>query len=170
MRRAVLAAAIALVAAAATMQLRSSEFSAGEVIPPRDMATDCGGTNRSPQLSWSAAPSGTKSFALIVHDPDAPVAGGFYHWVVYNLAADALALPAGATLALDQLGKNSTGEANYYGPCPPPGPAHRYEFTVYALGLAHIDAPTPLSAAQLDERIAAHVLAHALLVATASRH
>ena len=68
------------------------------------MATDCGGRNRAPQLTWSGVPAGVKSFAFIMHDPDAPIAGGFYHWVVYNLPATARALGPGAPPDADQFG------------------------------------------------------------------
>jgi Raf kinase inhibitor-like YbhB/YbcL family protein len=170
MNTAAAAASALLVAATATMQLRSADFAAGGVIPRPSMAAECGGANRSPELRWSSAPSGTKSLALTVHDPDAPVAGGFYHWVVYNLAASASELPAGVKLAADQLGQTTAGTSGYYGPCPPPGPAHHYIFTLYALDLARVGGDGALSGAQLEQRIAGHILARATLGATASRH
>ena len=114
-------------------------------------------------------PDGTKSFALILHDPDAPVPGGFYHWVVYNLPITTERLAGGVQLDADQLGQTTNGRLGYYGPCPPPGPPHHYTFTLYALDLAHVKADAPLSAAELETRIAGHVLARAALHATASR-
>jgi Raf kinase inhibitor-like YbhB/YbcL family protein len=93
----------------------------------------CEGNNTSPPLAWKNAPGNTASLALIVYDPDAQ--GGFYHWVVYNLpkettglSANASALPAGA-----MSGMNTANTVGYHGPCPPPGPAHHYIFTLYAL-------------------------------------
>jgi len=162
-------AAIVLAGAAAAMQLQSSDFSDGGTIPKWAMARDCGGANRSPALAWSAAGKGVKSYALIVQDPDAPIPGGFYHWVVYNLPAASHGLGAGARLAADQLGETSAGTAGYYGPCPPPGPVHHYIFTLYALDVEHIAADAPLSAAQLNARIAGHVLTRAVLRGIKSR-
>jgi Raf kinase inhibitor-like YbhB/YbcL family protein len=169
MTRAVTAAGIVLLAATASMQLHSSDFSPGGAIPRPLMAAECGGQNRSPELSWSAVPNAAKSFALTVHDPDAPISGGFYHWVVYNLPTSASKLPPGAKLGADQLGQTTAGTVGYYGPCPPPGPAHHYVFTLYALDLAHLSGANALTAAQLQARIAGHVLARATLQATASR-
>jgi Raf kinase inhibitor-like YbhB/YbcL family protein len=161
---ALLAATTAAATAAATMSLHSGDFAANGVIPQRAMALDCGGANRSPQLSWSGAPSATKSFALVVRDPDAPIAGGFYHWIVYNLPATTHGLPAGVRLASDQLGVTSRGTTGYYGPCPPPGPAHHYFFTLYALDVARVRSDQPLTATQFEARIAGHVVARTWLI------
>jgi Raf kinase inhibitor-like YbhB/YbcL family protein len=169
MLRAVTALGVVVAAVTGAMQLRSSDFAAGGVVPQPSMATDCGGQNRSPALTWTAQPKGAKSFALVVHDPDAPIPGGFYHWVVYNLPAGTQRLVANVKLASDQLGETSLGKPGYYGPCPPPGPEHHYVFTLYALDLAHLAATAPLTAAQLEARIASHILARAALNATASR-
>jgi Raf kinase inhibitor-like YbhB/YbcL family protein len=162
--------ALGLIVAAVTttMQIHSSDFSPDGAIPLRAMATDCGGKNRSPGLSWSAVPSTAKSFALVVHDPDAPLPGGFYHWVVYNIPASARGLAANETLAKSRLGLTSRGEAGYYGPCPPPGPAHHYFFTLYALDFGRIAAGSPLTAPQLEARIKGHVQARAVIEGTAS--
>jgi Raf kinase inhibitor-like YbhB/YbcL family protein len=152
------------------MQLQSGDFSPGGAIPVRAMASDCGGGNRSPALSWAGAPKGAKSFALILHDADAPVPGGFYHWVVYNLPAGSHGLPSGVNLSADQLGKTTAGKPGYYGPCPPPGPVHHYTFTLYALDLARISSATPPAALELEHRIAGHVLARAVLQGTETSH
>jgi Raf kinase inhibitor-like YbhB/YbcL family protein len=153
-----------LLLAAAAMTLSSADFSPGGTIPVASMSTDCGGRNRTPSLRWSGAPAKAQSFALIVRDPDAPVAGGFYHWIVYDIPASANELSA-ATLKRARTGVATTGLAAYYGPCPPPGPAHHYVFTLYALDVARLDADTPLSAQQLQRRIQGHVLASATLAA-----
>jgi Raf kinase inhibitor-like YbhB/YbcL family protein len=162
--------AILLAAATAMMKLSSGDFPDGGVIPSPAMATECGGKNRSPALAWSDEPKAAKSFALIVHDPDAPMPGGFYHWVVYNLPATVHDLATDVKLRTDQLGETSLGRAEYYGPCPPPGPAHHYVFTLYALDVARIATGTPLTASQLESRVAGHVLARAVLRGTASHH
>ena len=107
----------------------------------------CTGQNVSPALTWSNAPSGTRSFALQVHDPDAPTGSGFWHWAVYDIPANvtglaqgagnnAASLPAGAFGGTtDLLDTGATGgNGNYGGPCPPQGDVpHRYVFTLYAL-------------------------------------
>ena len=120
-----MACAVLLAAGYGPIQVSSSDFSDGGTIPAAAMARDCGGANRSPQIAWSGVPHATKSFALIVHDPDAPVTGGFYHWVVYNLPAATLTLPANAKLDVKQLGETSAGSPGYYGPCPLPVPTHQ---------------------------------------------
>ncbi|MBV8147787.1 MAG: YbhB/YbcL family Raf kinase inhibitor-like protein [Candidatus Eremiobacteraeota bacterium] len=152
------------------MQLESSDFRAGATIPLASMATDCGGSNQTPALRWSGAPAGTKSFALVVRDPDAPIAGGFYHWVVYNIPAQTHELARNAVPASAQLGTVSTGKAAYYGPCPPPGPAHHYIFELYALDVAHVGIDPSPNALELQQRIGSHVLAKATLTALASHH
>lgn len=170
MVRLLAAAGVVLASTIGTMQVRSTDFSDGGVIPTRAMAVDCGGENRSPQLTWSGVPEGTKSLALIVHDPDAPMTGGFYHWVIYNLPATTRALAADAMLDAKQLGENSAGKAGYYGPCPPPGPLHHYIFTLYALDIARISADSPLTATQLEGRMNGHILARGLLHGTETHH
>lgn len=113
----------------------------------------CTGQNVSPALSWSGAPAGTRSFAVQVHDPDAPTGSGFWHWAVYNIPAgttaldqgagnDAASLPAGAFAGnTDFLDTGATGaNGSYGGPCPPPGDApHRYVFTLYALSVDKVE-------------------------------
>ena len=171
MRGIVATVSLAVAAATATtMRLQSSDFSPGGTIPVRAMASDCGGADRSPALSWTSVPKGTKSFALILHDADAPIPGGFYHWIAYNLAAGSHGLASAVKLSDDQLGETSAGKPGYYGPCPPPGPVHHYTFTLYALDLARISSQTPLTASQLERRMAGHILARATLQGTETSH
>jgi len=112
----------------------------------------CTGQNVSPALAWSNAPAGTKSFAVQLHDPDAPSGSGFWHWAVYNIPAtrtgldqgagnSAASLPAGAFGGnTDFLDTGATGgNGNYGGPCPPAGDSHRYVFTLYALAVDKIE-------------------------------
>src|SRR5438105_15783798 len=93
----------------------------------------CKGGNVSPELSLNSAPAGTKSFAILMHDPDAPTGSGWWHWVVYNIPANVSSLPAGAGDPKKSLlpsgaleGRTDFGEPGYGGPCPPPGKPHRY--------------------------------------------
>lgn len=111
--------------------LTSPAFRDGGEIPTK---FSCDGDDVSPSLRWSGAPDRTQGFALIVDDPDAP-RGTFTHWLLYNLAGDTRELSEGNRTgeSLD----NDFGRSGYGGPCPPPGPAHRYVFTLYAL-----DVPT----------------------------
>lgn len=124
------------------MQLTSSTFTDGGTIPMSAAFNGMGldGDNKSPQLAWSDVPEGTKSFAIVCHDPDAPTSGGFYHWVMFNIPGDVRELEEGAgTKGLEALlhgevlGHTDYGVKHYGGPCPPPGPAHHYHFTLYAL-------------------------------------
>jgi Raf kinase inhibitor-like YbhB/YbcL family protein len=118
----------------------------------------CTGQNVSPALAWANAPAGTRSFALQVHDPDAPTGSGLWHWAVYDLPANATslargagngpaALPAGALAGSnDFLDTGATGgNGNYGGPCPPQGDApHRYVFTLYALAVDKVEVASGL--------------------------
>lgn len=169
MVRTVTAAGIMMAMAAGSMQLRSSDFAAGGGVPRALMALDCGGQNRSPQLIWTDPPRSAKSFAVVMHDADAPIPGGFYHWVVYNIPPGTHRLAAHVKLAADQLGETSAAKPGYYGPCPPPGPTHHYTLSLYALDLAHIAADAPLTGPQLERRIGGHVLSHATVIGTARR-
>jgi Raf kinase inhibitor-like YbhB/YbcL family protein len=115
-------------------QLSSSAFENGAAIP-KDHTGD--GANHSPPLAWLGSPEGTESFALVCEDPDAP-RGVWVHWVLFNLPGDSKELPK--ALPLDSKlsngafqGKNDFGKIGYGGPAPPPGKAHRYFFTLYAL-------------------------------------
>ena len=160
----------AVLAATGPMQIRSGDVPAGGAIPQALMATDCGGENRSPALAWTGAPANARSFALIVHDADAPIAGGFYHWVVYDLPPGTTRLGENAKLASSELGENSLGKQGYYGPCPPSGAVHHYTFTLYALDVARVGGGPAMSGPKLEARIAGHILARAELAATASHH
>lgn len=116
------------------IQLASSAFQPEGDIPRQ---FTCQGEDISPELTWKNAPKQARSFALIVHDPDAPRAGGFTHWVAYNIPARVnhlpQAVPGGEKLPEGGLqGKNDFGQLGYRGPCPPSG-THRYYFYLYAL-------------------------------------
>ena len=150
--------------------LTSGAFKDGTAIPVKHT---CDGADVSPPLAWSGPPEGTRSFALIVDDPDAP-AGTWVHWVLYNVPAAVSELPENVakveSLDLDgaRQGRNDFRRPGYGGPCPPAGPAHRYFFKLYAL-----DAPLKLKAgAQKNDVEAAmegHVLGSAQLMGTYGR-
>jgi Raf kinase inhibitor-like YbhB/YbcL family protein len=147
----------------AAFVLASATFNGNTRMPRSTVYQRCGGTNVSPELHWSGAPSKTRSFALIVHDPDAKAPGGWYHWVVYNLPGTTRELPGSARLADWQLGETSFGENAYGGPCPPPGKAHHYIFTLYALDVGTV-VGAHLTGSDLARAIQHHTLAHATLI------
>jgi Raf kinase inhibitor-like YbhB/YbcL family protein len=131
----------------------------------------CKGKNLSPALFWSGAPAGTQSFALMVHDPDAPTGSGFWHWVVYNIPADATGIPAEAgdpkkkgLPAGAVQGRTDFGAPGYGGPCPPPGKVHHYHFRLFALKVARLDLPPDATAAMVGFNVNANKLAETELV------
>jgi Raf kinase inhibitor-like YbhB/YbcL family protein len=154
------------------LTLSSPEFTPGSAIPP---AYTCDGKDLSPALAWAGAPAGTKSFALIVDDPDAPDPAApkmtWVHWVLYNLPATTDRLPQ--AVAPNQLpagtkqGKNDWKRTGYGGPCPPIG-RHRYFFKLYALDTVLPDLKEPTKAA-LEKALTGHVLEHAELMGTYQR-
>ena len=96
----------------------------------------CTGSNIAPELNWTNVPAGTQSFAMLMSDYDAPVAGGFHHWIVYNIPAGARQLEGNHAFT---EGTNSFGFIGYGGPCPPPtGETHHYLFLLYATNIAHV--------------------------------
>lgn len=151
-----------MILAALTFTIASSTFKANATMPMRTVYTRCGGENASPELHWQGAPKGTRSFALIAHDPDAPAPGGWYHWVVYNLPAATRELPQRASISQNRLGETSFQEARYGGPCPPPGKPHHYHFTLYALD--DTIAGARLTGPQLEAAMKNHVLASTTVI------
>lgn len=116
------------------MQLRSPEFRDGNDIP---QVYSCEGENTSPAIEWSEIPIGTESLVLILHDPDAPLPGGFYHWLLYNIPPDSPGIPPSVPTTaivknLGMHGRNSEGNLGYTGPCPPQN-QHRFFFRLYAM-------------------------------------
>jgi Raf kinase inhibitor-like YbhB/YbcL family protein len=151
--------------------LRSPSFEHQGAIPAKHT---CEGNDTAPALAWSDAPAGTRSFALIVDDPDAPDPRApkttWVHWVLYNLPAATTALPEAAAAANlppgTQEGINDFGHAGYGGPCPPIG-RHRYFHKLYALDVVLTELHKPqLKKADLEKAMHGHVLAEAQLVGT----
>lgn len=137
----------------------------------------CAGGNTSPDLSWSAGPAGTKSYAVTFYDPDAPTGSGWWHWVVYNIPSDTNQLLTDAGNENGELlpqgaiqGRTDFGTYSFGGACPPVGAdAHRYIFTVYALKTEKIDLPKDASAALIGFMIHANALGKASLTANFAR-
>ena len=149
--------------------LQSSSFQPNGAIPKK---YTCEGDDVSPPLSWSNPPKGTKAYALIVDDPDAPDPKApqtiWVHWVLYNLPASATALPEGVALKSlppgTRQGVNDWKRTGYRGPCPPVG-RHRYFFKLYALDTELSDLGEA-NKAKLEQAMRGHVLATAELVGT----
>ena len=175
---AALCAAAVSTAANDGLALTSSDIADGKMMALAQVFNSfgCSGQNLSPALSWSHAPPGTKSFALLVHDPDAPTGSGWWHWVLYNIPASATSLAAGAgdesgkQLPAGALqGRTDFGNHAYGGPCPPPGKVHHYHFRFYALKVAKLEVPADASAALIAFNVHANALAETQITALYSR-
>jgi hypothetical protein len=162
---------------AMTFKLTSQSFRDGDYLDQKHILSKefgfgCAGGNQSPQLSWSGAPEGTKSFAITCFDPDAPTGSGFWHWLIVNippatteLALDAgnpgaPKLPAGALQTRTDVGK-----PGYIGPCPPVNDhPHRYIFTVFAVSQEKLSVEADTSAAIVGFNLHFNTLAKATLM------
>lgn len=146
------------------MQLTSSSFQSEGNIPRQ---FTCEGNDTSPELSWKNAPAGVNTFALIVHDPDAPRPGGFTHWVAYNIPANVTEIQQDAPKS-EKLpnggsqGKNDRGTSGYMGPCPPSG-THRYYFYLYALD-TELNLQPGANKEELEKAMKGHILAQTELM------
>ncbi len=148
------------------MQLSSSSFASGGGIPAKFTGV---GEDVSPALSWSDYPDGTKSFAVLCHDPDAPKISpqgqyGFVHWVLYNIPGDVTELPEGVSDFT--VGSNDFGRVGYGGPMPPEGHGkHHYYFMILALDCLP-ELPQGLSLWELLERVEPNILGINRLIGT----
>ncbi len=156
------------IAMPSALTVTSPAFESGALIPTR---FSCSGADLSPELSWTAGPSGTKTYALIMDDPDAP-GGTFVHWVLYNFKghdpSGRVTLPEAAS-GLAAQGQNSFGKSGYGGPCPPPGKAHHYRFHVYALSRELDGLSSAATADQLRAAFKGSVLGEGTLMGTFKR-
>jgi len=156
--------------AANALTLTSKDIKQGGKIADEQVANlfGCTSPNVSPELSWSGAPKGTKSFAVSMYDPDAPTGSGFWHWWVANIPASVTSLPKGAgggtglpTGAVQA--HNDFSLPGYGGPCPPKGKPHHYIITVYALKVDKLDIDDKASGAVFGFYANANTLAKATL-------
>jgi len=153
----------------ASFILNSGAFTDGAALP-----TDftCDGADLSPPLQWSEPPSGTKSFALVVDDPDAP-SGTFRHWAAFNIPATARNLAPGAgnnSEGMMAQAKNDFGNTGYGGACPPKGHGpHRYRFKLFALDTDKLDLQPGAKIEQVEAAAAEHSLGRAELTGTYER-
>lgn len=113
----------------------------GADVGPQQLAEGVGGENLSPDLRWSNAPEGTRSFAVTCFDPDAPTGSGYWHWVAWDIPASVSSLPLGVPREDSSLkqARNDVGNVGYDGPEPPAGAPHRYQFSVHALPVESLD-------------------------------
>jgi Raf kinase inhibitor-like YbhB/YbcL family protein len=171
--------ALPLAAQAAGFSLDSAELKHDKPIPETHVfkGFGCEGGNASPSLAWKNPPKDTKSFAVTVYDPDAPTGSGWWHWVVFNLPADAAGLAAGAgdpgsgkAPKGAMQSRTDFGKPGWGGPCPPKGDKpHRYIFTVHALKVEKLDLDENATAALVGFMINANRLGKASFTATYGR-
>jgi Raf kinase inhibitor-like YbhB/YbcL family protein len=162
--------------------LTSSSFKEGGTLPmdhilSSDYGFGCSGDNKSPQLAWTGAPAGTRSFAVHCFDPDAPTGSGFWHWVVVNIPANVTELkldagnPNSGLLPQGALQtRTDFGKPGYGGPCPPPGHgAHRYQFTLFAVKEPGLQVAADTSAAVIGFNLHFNTLEKAVLTGKFAR-
>jgi len=146
------------------LELTSSAFQNGQPIPVR---YTCDGENQSPALSWGDPPQGTKSFALVIDDPDAPN-GTFRHWGVFDIPESARSIGGGQKIGTEVT--NDFGKAGYGGPCPPKGHgAHHYQFKLFALDVDKLNIPAGAKVHDVENKAAKHAIAQGELVGTYER-
>lgn len=148
----------------ASFALRSDAFAPGQPIPA---PYGCDGVGRSPPLRWSGPPKGTRGFALVLDDPDAP-GGTFRHWAAYNIPAALRALSAGQEMGPEVI--NDFGRPGYGSPCPPKGHGpHHYRFTLYALDVDGLGVPAGSNVADVAAEARKHAFGQAELIGTYER-
>ena len=148
-------------------KLTSTDIRAGRPIPARFWG--CADAGISPQLSWSGAPAGTRSYAIQLFDRDAPTGSGFWHWVAWDIPATTTSVATGAMLPPPAVSGTNDGEtAGYTGPCPPAGDVtHHYTFTVVALSVPSLGLPAATHGAVAGYAIGHSALGSASFEATA---
>lgn len=144
------------------MQVFSNSFKDNDFIPLEQAYPACGGKNISPDLKWTNIPEGTKSFAIIAHDPDAPVQGGWYHWIVIDIPKETTSIAKGEKIKGSKELKNDFLQIGYGGPCPPKG-CHRYNFTVYALNTDKLEVTTKDLPKDIESKAAYHSIGQAVI-------
>lgn len=135
----------------------------------------CSGKNLSPQVSWSGAPQGTKSFVVTMYDPDAPTGSGWWHWVLANVPGTVNELkegvdsPGGKLPAGTLQVRGDSGMPGYLGACPPEGQTHNYVITVYAMKTDKLELPSTVTPAMLGFMVPSGSLAKATLMVKGGR-
>lgn len=159
---------IGVLIAAGVFSISSPAFSEGANIPSK-FTCDAGPTNPSPALAWKDAPANAKSFVLIMHDPDAPMPGGFTHWVLFDIPATTMALPEGFQPgSVGVSGNQGMRRQGYMGPCPPSG-AHHYHFMLSAVDVPTLGLQAGASKADVEKAMEGHVVAKTELIGVYQR-
>ena len=149
--------------AAAALTITSAAFTNDGNIPLK-FTCDAGQQNPSPALAWTDAPASAKSFVLIMHDPDAPMPGGFTHWVLFDIPPATKGLPEGFQPgSVGVSGNSGFRRGGYGGPCPPSG-THHYHFTLSALDVPTLGLKDGATKADVEKAMAGHVVGSAELV------
>jgi len=153
---------------AGSLALSSNDIAQGKFMTKQQEFNGfgCSGGDLSPNLKWSGAPQGTKSFAITVYDPDAPTGSGWWHWQIVNIPSSVNELAAGAGSTKENLApkgslqiKNDYGSQGFGGACPPPGHGiHHYKFTVHALSVEKLELPEDASGALTGYMINGHTI------------
>jgi Raf kinase inhibitor-like YbhB/YbcL family protein len=138
------------------MRIFSSAFADGGWIPPLH---SCKGADVSPSLEWTDPPAGTRSYVLIVDDPDAP-GGTWLHWLLYDIPAKVHTLAQGSR-GVGTSGTNSFKRTGYGGPCPPAGAPHHYYFKLSALDVDSLGLKSGASRADVERAMNGHILGEA---------
>lgn len=143
-----------------TFTVTSNDFADGATLPDAQVYAH---GNRSPHLTWSDAPEGTKSYAITCYDPDAPTGSGFWHWTVANIPADVTEIAAGGPIPAGAVeGRTDFGQPGFGGAAPPAGHGpHRYIFTVFAVDIEKLDVSPENSGAIFGFNLHFHTLAKA---------
>ena len=142
------------------MDLSSTSITPGSYIAMTHAEPGVGGQNISPELSWTPGTEGTASYTITCFDPDAPTGSGWWHWVVTDIPAEVTSLAEGADLPDGARSwTNDYGYSGWGGPWPPPGPAHHYEFRVFAVGVPRLDVPDDASCASARLTLSFNTLA-----------
>jgi hypothetical protein len=148
----------------AKLDLTTSGFQNGQPIPTQ---FTCDGGDRTPTLHWSDPPAGTKSFALVIDDPDAP-SGTFRHWGVFDIPASARSIGGGRRAGTEV--SNDFGKPGYGGPCPPKGHGpHHYHFKLFALDVDRLGLDADAKVADVEREADRHAVARGELVGTYER-
>ncbi len=143
-------------------KLSGNELKNNETLPNAQVykGYGCDGGNVSPQLSWNNAPSNTKSFAIICHDPDAPRPNGWYHWLVVNIPNNVTSIQKGGKIQGSLETITDFGTSGYGGACPPVGHGkHRYNFTVYALNTDKLNVSQNTKPKDVENEVLNHAIA-----------
>jgi len=146
------------------LDVTSSAFGEGQPIPRQ---YTCDGADQSPPLAWGEPPGGTRSFALVVDDPDAP-SGLFRHWGAYDIPASARSIASGQSIGAEAV--NGFGKSGYGGPCPPKGHGpHHYHFKLYALDVERLAVQPNAKVEQIESEAQKHAVGQGELIGTYER-